>query len=130
VIAAIQWLSAATYLLEIAGSLEARFFGYPLSPMGRTTYYALLASVAIFVALGLYRMKDSARRWAICFLVLTFLDSVAWSIATPTPHGGFSWMRAATISGCLVMDALAIWYLITRRGRFYNDRKVLPLATV
>jgi len=121
VIAALQWASAAAYLVAIPGSLQTRVFGYPVAGVSRTLYYVILGGVSAFFAFGLYRMKEVARRWAIWFLLLTFADSVAWSIATPTPHGGFSWMRAATLTMCLVMDSIIIWYLVTRRGCFLYE---------
>lgn len=121
VIAAIQWMSAAGYLLEISADGKTWVFGYPVNFSLYVVRCLLLALFAAFVAVGLYRMKEFARSCSIGFALLAFLDYTGWAIVAPTPHGGFSWMRLAMVVWCLIFSAVTIWYLIARRDRFRHE---------
>lgn len=121
VIAAFQWIAAVGYLLEISADGQTWVFGYPVNFSIHLIRCLLLSLFAAFVAVGLYRMKEFARSCAIGFALLAFLDSTGSAIVAPTPHGGFSWMRLATVIWCLVYTAVTIAYLIAQRNQFHQE---------
>lgn len=92
---------------EISAMLSSRsrlVFGLAITAAPLSLYRVALAGLLMYVGRGLYRMNSSVRRLAIGCSVYSTAENLVWSIVTPTPHGGFSFMRAA---GCLIGTALS-----------------------
>jgi len=111
-------------LFEISNLLRSRprlVFGFAMTGVPLIMYRVALAGLFVYVGQGLYRLNSSVRRLAIGFSIYMVAEILVWSIVTPTPQGGFSFMRAA---GCLIgaaLSGLIVWYLAGQRQFFSNQ---------
>jgi hypothetical protein len=112
---------------EIAAMLSSKpqpLFGFAITGVPLILYRVGFAVFLVYVGRGLYRLAYSARSLAIACCVYSVAENVVWSLVTPTPHGGFSLMRAAGCTTGAALSGLIVWYLNSQRQLFANSHAV------
>jgi hypothetical protein len=100
---------------EISDVLSAKprlVFGIAMTGAPLILYRVALAGLLVYLGRGLYRLNGAARKLATAYCVYSTAENIVWSVITPTPHGGFSVLRAIGSSIAAALNGLIAWYLI------------------
>jgi hypothetical protein len=80
-------------------------------------YLLLSGFLWIWIGRGLYRYRESARRWAIGFGLITAAEYCCFTMIGPATPGQL-YVRGLRLFVWVVISALTVWYLHTRRRWF------------
>jgi heme/copper-type cytochrome/quinol oxidase subunit 4 len=119
VLAVQYFIGVGFYLCEAFSPHKRALFGIVRDPIVIVTQTILMAALCFFIARGLYKFNETARKWAIGTSIYSFIQYACFVFLD---HEGKSkpGFRLFTLGITTALYALTIWYLYSRRVDFTN----------
>ena len=117
-IAAGSCLGCGVGFAELLNPKPPPVFGLALHGFALGLYAFLSTAVLVYIGRGLYALSEPARRWALGYETFAGAQFLFWGFTAPTPHGGFSFLRAGSVFLFTGIQTAKVCYLLKKRELF------------